>query len=68
MATTAPVTSVYDQMSDERVLSPAYIVNNPQAGNINSAPNAGLSIFDNPVTGHVDTGVLHDGDMGKLSK
>lgn len=65
----APVTAVYDQMSDERVLSPAYIVNNPQSTNPNySTPNAGLDVFSNPVEGNVDTSVTHTGDMGRLSK
>jgi hypothetical protein len=64
----APVTGVYNQINDEIVSTPAYVANNPQATNINSTPNAGLSIFDNPVNGNTDTGVVHDGDMGKLSK
>lgn len=64
----APVTSVYNPMSDETVSTPAYIVNNPQATNPNySTPNAGLNIFSNPVEGHTDTGVTHDGDVGKLN-
>lgn len=64
----APVTGVYNQMSDEIVSTPAFVATNPQAATLNSDPNAGLSIFDNPVPGFTDTGVTHTGDMGKLSK
>ena len=29
-----------------------------------TSSNAGLAVFTNPVQGHVDTGVQHDGDLG----
>jgi hypothetical protein len=64
----APVTGVYNQMSDEIVSTPAYVANNPQATNINSTSNAGLSIFDNPILNNVTDGITHSGDMGKLTQ
>ena len=63
-----PVTAVYNQMNDEIVSTPAFVVNNPQASTLNSTPNAGLSVFDNPVMNNVTDGVSHDGDMGRLTQ
>ena len=63
-----PVTPVYNQMNDEIVSTPAFVVNNPQASNINSTPNAGLSVFDNPIMNNVTDGITHSGDMGKLTQ
>ena len=62
--TNAPVVGSHNAINDPNVAhTPAYILNNANAER-SSAPNAGLSIFDNPVQGHVDTGVSHEGDLG----
>jgi hypothetical protein len=66
--TGAPVTAVYNQMNDEIVSTPAFVVNNPQSSTLNSTSNAGLGVFDNPILRNVSDGVAHTGDMGKLSQ
>ena len=63
----APVTAVYNQMNDEIVSTPAFVVNNPQASTLNSTPNAGMGMFT-PILNNVTDGITHMGDMGKLSK
>lgn len=67
--TNAPATGVHTPVQDNSIHIPAFLYNNPQglSSHANSSPNAGLSVFDNPVQGHVDTGVTHEGDMGRLS-
>jgi len=64
----APVTPVYNQMNDEIVSTPAYVVNNPQTPALNSTSNAGMAVFDNPIMRNVTEGVTHSGDMGKLTQ
>jgi len=63
----APVTAVYNQTNDEIVSTPAFVANNPQATNINSTPNAGLSMFT-PILNNVTDGITHSGDMGRLTQ
>ena len=58
------VTGVQNVATDELVRTPAFMANNPQNATLNSDSLAGLSIFTNPVQGHVDTGVTHEGDLG----
>ena len=58
------VTGVQNPVTDEIMRTPAFVANNPQGASLDSTPNAGLSIFANPVDGHTDTGVTHSGDLG----
>lgn len=65
--TNLPVTGVHLAGNDMAVShTPAYLVNNREGMSAEAAasPNAGLSVFANPVEGHRDTGVTHDGDLG----
>lgn len=58
------VTGVQNPTTDEIMRTPAFVANNPQGATLDSSPNAALSVFLNPVEGHVDTGVSHEGDLG----
>lgn len=65
--TNAPVTGVHVAGNDMAIAhTPAYLVNNPQGmrEENTATPLAGVSVFLNPVEGHRDTGVTHDGDLG----
>ena len=65
--TNIPVAGVHMPSNNTAIAhTPAYLVNNPQGlqDENTSTPLAGLSIFTNPVEGHVDTGVSHEGDLG----
>jgi hypothetical protein len=62
--TNSPVTGVQNISTDEIMRTPAFMATNPQNTTLDSSPNAGLSIFANPVEGNIDTGVMHDGDLG----
>jgi hypothetical protein len=65
--TNQPVVGVHIASNNTAIAhTPAYLVDNPTglATEGNSTPNAGLSVFANPVTGNVDIGVTHTGDLG----
>jgi hypothetical protein len=56
------VTGVLDPV-DTDMRTPAFVANNPQGGMLDSSPNAGLSIFSNPVEGNIGA-ATHEGDLG----
>jgi hypothetical protein len=56
------VTGVLDSL-DTDMRTPAFVANNPQSTTLNSGPNAGLSIFSNPVEGNIGA-AIHEGDLG----
>ena len=58
------VTRVQTNAGSVSPATPAFVVANPLGTTLDSTPNAGLSIFANPVPGNVDTGVTHEGDLG----
>jgi len=65
--TNIPVTGVHLVSNNMAIAhTPAYLVDNPVGLAVEgtSTPNAGLSVFMNPVEGNVDTGVSHEGDLG----
>lgn len=65
--TNIPVVGVHLASNDMAVAhTPAYLVNNPEGlkDEGTATPLAGMSIFTNPVEGHTDTGVTHQGDLG----
>lgn len=64
--TNQPVTGVHlvgNNMSIPH--TPAYLINNPEGlrDENTSTPNAGMSVFANPVEGHVGA-ATHEGDLG----
>ncbi len=65
--TNLPVAGVHLASNDMAVAhTPAYLVNNPQGlrDESTATPNAGMSVFLNPIQGNTDTGVSHEGDVG----
>lgn len=61
--TNSPVTRVTDLVGSDINRTPAFVMDNPQAGNLNATPLAGLSIFSNPVEGNIGS-AQHEGDLG----
>lgn len=58
-----PVGRVQDLVQGELLNVPAFVINNPQVGNLNSTSSAGLSVFNNPVEGNIGL-ASHEGDLG----
>lgn len=64
--TNIPVAGVHLARNDMAIAhTPAYLVNNPQGLAVEgtATPNAGLSVFANPVEGNVGA-ATHEGDIG----
>ena len=64
--TNIPVTGVHLASNDMAIAhTPAYLVNNPEGlrDENTATPNAGMSVFANPVTGNVGA-ATHTGDLG----
>jgi hypothetical protein len=64
--TNQPVVGVHLANNTSIAHTPAYLVNNLAGltAEASSGPNAGLEVFSKPVTGNVDIGVTHTGDLG----
>lgn len=65
--TNQPVTGVHLAGNDMAIAhTPAYLVNNSEGlkDENTASPNAGMSVFANPIQGNTDTGVSHEGDLG----
>ena len=64
--TNIPVTGVHLASNDMAIAhTPAYLVNNPEGlrDENTATPNAGMSVFANPVIGNVGA-ATHTGDLG----